>query len=91
MSRFDRSRYPDEPNATVTTACGAKVAIYWPRDRTEDDCKRNLERAAGVLVASLYRDLESGRRTVDEMVAQIREQIPDYEPEMIPREQVLGG
>ena len=91
MGRFNRSIYPDEPNVTLTTSCGAKVSIYWPRDRTEDDCKRNLERAAGVLAKSLYQDIKSGRRTVDEMVAQIREHIPDYEPQMIPREQALGG
>lgn len=90
MTKFDRSRYPDEPNSVFTTSCGARAEVYWPRDRTLEDCRKNLEKAANELVASLYRDIRTGKRTWQEMVALIREHDPDYEPKMVPRSEIFG-
>ena len=89
--KFDMSRYRDEPDFVTTTKYGGKVEFYTPIDRENDDFYiEQLQKNNKLFQKRIYDDIYHGRRTWQEILAQIREYYPDYNPPMVPWEEIYG-
>ena len=94
------SQYNDKSNRQyiavdhMITSCGARTYLHIPAEvgTYEAEVERLrpiLEEENEELRRSLYRDILDGRRTVEEIVAQIQEHVPQYRPHMVPMDTIF--
>ncbi len=92
-----RNPRPEEEYTFLSSnqaSCGARTYLFFPSEdgtyeKTKERLRPDMEEWNEEIRRNRYQEILSGKRTVEEIVAQIRQHHPNYEPNMVPVDQLF--